>query len=190
MCPDLTMFSHKEVINLSWFVCSVNEPSGEIHAHRIMEAWDGGRPSFFCRPSGGFKNRPYLLLARLHFLVAYHLNSSRYHLVLLTLTFPSILRSAPEKRSNPDWDSFIVYFAWVVGEGAIWMILESSTKQYPTSFRESWGVQHLKTAPCPASQRQSSRGVLKISHIAGASPFLCPRYCGEGLSGRVHLLPS
>ena len=69
------------------------------------------------------------------------------------------------------------------------MIFESSTKQYPTSFRESWGVQHLKTALCPASQRQSIRGLLKISHIAGAYPLPCPRYCGGDLSGRVHLSP-
>ena len=54
MCPDMTMFSHKGVIALSWFVCSVNEPSGAIHTHRIMESWDGGRRSIFCRPSGGF----------------------------------------------------------------------------------------------------------------------------------------
>ena len=78
----------------------------------------GGRSMFFS-PSRGFKNRPVLLLARLHFPVASHLNSSRYHLVLLTLTFPSVLWAASEKRSNPDWDSFIVYFSWTVGEGAI-----------------------------------------------------------------------
>ena len=70
------------------------------------------------------------------------------------------------------------------------MILESSKNQYPTSFRESWGMQHLKTAQCPASQRQSSRGVLTIYHIAGASTLPCPRYYGGGLSGRIHLSPS
>ena len=79
----------------------------------------GGRRSISCRPSGEFKNRPALLSARLHFPVASHLNSSRYHLVLLTQTFPSVFWAAPEKRSNSDWDSFIVYFDWVVGEGAI-----------------------------------------------------------------------
>ena len=73
----------------------------------------------FFRPSGGFKNRPALLLARLHFPVVPHLNPSRYHLVLLTLTFPFFLWAAPEKISNPDWDSFIIYFAWLVGERAI-----------------------------------------------------------------------
>ena len=34
-------------------------------------------------------------------------------------TFPSVFWAASDKRSNPDWDSFIVYFAWVVGEGYI-----------------------------------------------------------------------
>ena len=84
-----------------------------------MEAWDGGRRSIFCRPSGGFKNRLDLSSAGLHFPVAYHLNSIRYHLVLLKLNFPSVLWASPEKRSNTEWDSFIVYFAWVVGEGSI-----------------------------------------------------------------------
>ena len=70
------------------------------------------------------------------------------------------------------------------------MILESSTKQYPTSFRESWGMRHLKSYPCPAYQRQSSREVLTIVHIVGAYTLTCPRYCGGGLSGKVHLLLS
>ena len=70
------------------------------------------------------------------------------------------------------------------------MILESSTKQYPTNFKESWGVQNFKTSPCPASQSQSSIEVLTIYHIVGSSPLPCPRYCGRGLSGRVHLYPS
>ena len=69
----------------------------------------GGGVQFFVGHQGGFKNRPALLLARLNFPVEYHLNSSRYHLVFLTQTFPSVFWAAPEKRSNPDWDRFIVY---------------------------------------------------------------------------------
>ena len=79
-----------------------------------MEAWDAGGHPIFCRPSGGFKNRPYLLWARLNFPLVSHLNSSRYHLVLLTLTCPSFFWSAPEKISNPDWGSSIVYIFWFV----------------------------------------------------------------------------
>ena len=67
------------------------------------------------------------------------------------------------------------------------MILESSTKQYPTSFRESWGMRHLKSYPCPAYQRQSSRGVLIIVHIVRAYTLPCPRYFGGRFSGKVHL---
>ena len=54
-----------------------------------MEAWDGGRRSICFGPSGGFKNKVDLLSARLHFPVASHLNSSRYHLVFFMLTCPS-----------------------------------------------------------------------------------------------------
>ena len=86
----------------------------------------GGGVQFFVGHQRGYKNRPALLSSRSHFPVACHLNSSRYNLVLLTLTFPSVFWAAPEKRSNTDWDSFIVYFAWVVGEGAIQMISESA----------------------------------------------------------------
>ena len=78
-----------------------------------------GKAFNFLLAIGGVKNRPALLSARIHFPVASHLNSSRYHLVLLKKTFPSVFWSASEKRSNPDWDGSIVYFAWDVGEGAI-----------------------------------------------------------------------
>ena len=74
---------------------------------------------FFVDHQGGLKIDQFYYWLGSIFLVASHLNSSRYRLVLLTLTFPSVFWAAPEKRSNPDWDSFIVYFAWVVGEGAI-----------------------------------------------------------------------
>ena len=68
-----------------------------------------GAVQFFVGHRGGFKNRPALLSSRLHFSVASHLNSSRYHLALLTQTFPYVFWAAPEKIYNPDWDSFIVY---------------------------------------------------------------------------------
>ena len=69
------------------------------------------------------------------------------------------------------------------------MILESSTKQYTTSSRQSWCVQNLNTSPCPSSQRQSSIGVLIIYHIAGSDPLSFLRYCGGGLSGSIHFSP-
>ena len=118
MCPELNLFYHEEVIALSGLVCSVNETSGEIHTPMIMEAWDGVRRSICFGPSGRFKNRPYLLSARLHFLVVSHLNSIRYHFFLM-LTYPSVFWDAPEKISNHDWGRFIVYYVGVLGEGAI-----------------------------------------------------------------------
>ena len=50
----------------------------------------GGGVQFFVGHQGDLKKRPALLSTRLHFPGASHLNSSRYHLVLLTLTFPSV----------------------------------------------------------------------------------------------------
>ena len=39
-------------------------------------------------------------------------------MVLLTLTFPSVLCAAPEKRSNTYWDIFIVYICLVRWRGS------------------------------------------------------------------------
>ena len=69
-------------------------------------------------------------------------------------------------------------------------MVESSTKQYPNSLRESWEMQHLKIAPWPASRRQFSRGVLNISHISGAYLFPCPRPFGWGVQGQGTFFPS
>ena len=69
------------------------------------------------------------------------------------------------------------------------MMVESSTKQYPTSLGESWEMQHFKTAPCPEYQRQFSRGVLTIYHIAEAAPFPCTRPWGGVFRGIYHVSP-
>ena len=78
------------------------------------------------------------LLASLYYPVGSRLNSSRYHFVLFTHTCPPVVCTAPEKISRPDWDSFTVSVVEDVGYGAIWMIVESSMKQYPNNLRESW----------------------------------------------------
>ena len=70
------------------------------------------------------------------------------------------------------------------------MIFESLTKQYPTHiiwFRE---MQHLKIAPCPASRRQLSRGVMTVFHIYGAAMFPYTKPCGGVFRVRAHLSPS
>ena len=70
------------------------------------------------------------------------------------------------------------------------MMIESSTKQYPTNLRESWEIQHLKTPPLTASRRQLSRVVLNIAHISGAAPFPCTRpWGGGGGSGAGPICP-
>ena len=74
-------------------------------------------------------------------------------------------------------------------EGHICIMVESSKKQYLTRFMESLEMQHLKTVPWTASLRQSRRGVLTITHIAGALLFLCPSPSGGGVSVSAHLSP-
>ena len=78
----------------------------------------------------------------------------------------------------------------MVGGGDIWMVVELSTKKYPTNIIESWEIQYLKTSPWPESRRQLSRGVLTISHIYGAAQFPCPGTCVGGVMGRAHLSPT
>ena len=68
------------------------------------------------------------------------------------------------------------------------MTVESSTKPYPTREILSPEMLHLKTDPWPASQRQLSMGVLKISHIAGAEPLPCTRPWGERFEGKGPLI--
>ena len=127
--------------------------------------------------------------ANFHLPDASHLKLSRYHFLSLMLTCPPVARAAPGKRSSPDWDSLIVSSVGVVREGAVYIIFESSTKQYSAKFMESLEIQHLKNAPCPASLRPFIRGVLTISHIVGAALFPCPSTCGGGLRGGAHLSP-
>ena len=110
-------------------------------------------------------------------------------MVLFPLTFPTVARDALAKRSSPDLDILIVSLVGVVRYGNVCIMIELSTKKYPTRFMESLKMQHLKTAPCPTSLRQYIRGVLMIFHFAGAAPFLFPSPFGVGLRVRDHLSP-
>ena len=85
-----------------------------------------------------FRNRSFLFLASRHSPIESHLNSRRYYFVFLTLTFPPVICAAPEKISISDWNSFTVSVVGDVGGGAIWMMVELSTKQYPNNLGESW----------------------------------------------------
>ena len=76
-----------------------------------------------------------------------------------------------------------------MGEGETWIIVEISTKQKPTSLKLSFEMQHLDTAPKPASLRLFNRGVLSIAHIAGVDSFLWSSPRGDGLIDRSHMSP-
>ena len=78
-------------------------------------------------------NRSDWFSSRRHWTVESHLNSRRYHFVLLILTCPPVVSAAPEKSYRTDWDSLIVSAVGFVGDGDIWIMVESSTKKYPTS---------------------------------------------------------
>ena len=71
--------------------------------------------------------------------------------------------------------------------------MESSTKQYSTSFVVYPEIDLLKAAPCPDFLRQLSRGMMKISHMDGAALFPWTRPCvcvgGGGVSGTKQVYP-
>ena len=119
----------------------------------------------------------------------YHLKYIIYHFVFSALTCPPVALTDPANILRPFCDSFTVSYRGVYGEGVTCMIMKSSTKQYPTRWKESCEILHLKTAPCPASLRQFKRGELTMSHIVGDAPFPWPKTCGGGLSGIAHKSP-
>ena len=104
---------------LSCFVFYVEYLSGVIHAPSILEDCEGVMRSIFCGPSGVLRKMSTSFSANFHLPDTSPLKLSRYHLVLLDLTFPSVARSAPANISSPEWDIFIVSSIGVVGEGGI-----------------------------------------------------------------------
>ena len=86
MWTYLTLLDHAVVMDLSCFVCSVEDPPGVIHTPSILENCEGGRRSIFCGTSGVLRNMYASFPASFHFPGASHLKSSRCHLVLLMLT--------------------------------------------------------------------------------------------------------
>ena len=48
---------------------------------------------------------------------------------MLILTCPPVVSAAPEKSYRTDWDSLIVSAVGFVGDGDIWIMVESSTKK-------------------------------------------------------------
>ena len=122
-----------------------------------------------------------------HFSYWYHLNSIRYHFSFYELTFPPFALADTVKIFRPFCARFSVFSRGVSSEGATCMIVESSMKQYPTIWKESRAMLHLKTALCPAYMIQFRRWELAMAHISGAAPFPWPKPCGGSLSGITHI---
>ena len=97
------------------------------------------------------------LSARRHFPSVFHLKSIRCHFFFSALTCTPVALAAPVKIFRPFCASFNVSSRWVSYEGATCMILEPSTKQYPTRWKESCEMLHLNTAPRPACLRHFRR---------------------------------
>ena len=57
---------------------------------------------------------------------------------MLTLTYTSVVYTATESISRPEWDSLNVSVVGVVEDGDIWMMVKSSTKNYSTNLRPSF----------------------------------------------------
>eukprot|EP00957_Ditylum_brightwellii_P170128 12950459-Ditylum_brightwellii.AAC.1 len=68
----------------------------------------------------------------------------------------------------------------VSGEGAIWTVVELTTKQYPTSLKLFLEISHLQATPKPCSLRAFRMGVLTRAQMQGAAPLPCPSPCGGG----------
>ena len=93
-----------------------------------------------------FRDRSYQFSAIRHLPIESHLNPGKYNFFYITLTCPPVVSASPEKGYRPNWDILTVSFVGVVGEGGIWTMVESSTKQYPTSHIYSWEMHHLEAA--------------------------------------------
>ena len=67
-----------------------------------------------------------------------------------------------------------VSFVEVRGEGETSIIVEFSTKHYPTRLKDSFEIQHLKAVPKPASLILLSNKLLTMDQIEWGAPFHCP----------------
>ena len=81
-------------------------------------------------------------------------------------------------------------YVGLLGKGYILTIMESSTKQYPTSLVLLPEMQHFKADPCPDFIRQLRSIVLRITHMAEDAPFPCPRSWGCVLRGTSQVYPT
>ena len=171
MCPDISLSAEDTVIWCSRLVCYLEDPYGDIRTPNILDACLGDILYISYPTSCNGSVSVASLYASRHFPSGSYLKSIRYHFFFYALTFPLVALAAPAQILRPFCASFTVYSRGVSGEGATSMIVESSMKKYPTRWKESCDMLHLKTAPCPTSMTQFRRGELAMAHISGASPF-------------------
>ena len=189
MWPALTLSAQDAVILCTHCVCYFEDPTGDIKTPNILDACLGESLSISFPPScdGGLSVAS--LSDSCHFPPGSHLKSIRCHFVFYALTCTPVALAAPENTLRPFCTSFTVSSRGVSGEVYTWMIMESSTKQHPTRWKESREMMNLKTYPCPDSMRHFIRGDLTMDHISWAAPFPWPKPCGGGLSGITHTSP-
>ena len=165
----------------------MEDTSGDIQTPNILDGFLADNIYIYFPPSCYGCVSVTSLYASRHFPSGSHLKSIIYHFFFYALTCPTVDLDTPEKIMRPFCVSFTVSYRGVSGEGATCMIVESSTKQYPTIWKESCDMLHLKTSPCPSSLRQFRRGDLTMEHIYGADPFTWTKPCGGGLSRISHI---
>ena len=90
MWPDLTLSAHNVVILLIWAVCYCEELLQTIHTPNILEAWEGRSCWISILPSRESIVRLGDWYASRHLPAMYQINSSKYHLVFETLSFPPV----------------------------------------------------------------------------------------------------
>ena len=116
-----------------------------------------------------------------------HLKSIRYNFFFFALTFPPVAFYAPVNMLRPFFASSTVSSRGMSIVGATCMIMDSSTKQYPTRWKESREMLHLKATMWPASLRQFRKVELMVAHIYGSDPFPWSDPCGGGFIGIAHI---
>ena len=193
MWHDLTLSAQYVVIFLIWSVCSCEEPLGMIHTPNILESWEGGSSWIGILPYWESIVRLVEWSYSRHLPDVSHRHSSSYHLVFEALNCPPVALADPDNRLRLSQASFTVSFVVVRGEGENCIIVELSTKQYPTRLNDSFEMQNLKSASNPDYLRLFSSGVLTMTQIVGAAPFPCPNPWGGGggggVMGMAHIFP-
>ena len=158
LCLDIIVLSQDAVIWCSRLVWSLEDPYVDIQTPNIMYACLGDSLSIYFSHSWNESVSVASLSTSRHFPSGTNLKSIQYYFVFSALTCHTVALVAPAKILRPFCDISTVSSRRVSGEGAICMIVESSTKQYPTIWEKSCEMLHLNTALCTAYMKQLTWG--------------------------------